>query len=78
MLKSNLLTRWLLPKCLLSYQWSLILLDWYPVTEPDTVWNPVYTKGEGVAGTQNISEVWREPGNQRDNASYAKVFLQMT
>lgn len=48
-------------------------LDWYPVAEPDTVWRPVYTKGEGVAGTQNISEVWRKPGNQTDNGSYAKV-----
>lgn len=41
-------------------------------------WGPVYTKGEGVAGTQNISEVWREPGNQIDNGSYEKVHLQTT
>lgn len=48
------------------------------MAEPDTVWRPVYTKGERLAGTQNISEVWREPGNQIDNGNYAKVCLQMT
>lgn len=78
MLKSNFLTRWLLPKCLLDYQWSLTLLDWYSVVKSGMEWGPVYTKGEGVVGTQNISEVWREPGNQIDNGSYEKVHLQTT
>lgn len=46
--------------------------------EPDMEWGPVYTKEEGGAGTQDISEIWREPGNQVDNGSYGEAYLQMT